>query len=346
MRSIQFLPGVSTTGEASTGFNVRGGNTDQNLMLLDEITLFNSSHLLGFMSVYNPDVVQDVSFFRGTAPANYGGRAASVLQVRLKEAKASRVNVSGGVGLISSRLMVEAPIVPRKLSVYAAGRVAYADQLLKLIPIDALRGIKAGFADLTARADYFPNAANKLSLTLFSSTDRFGLPGDSLPQVGLASSRTLFNWQTQAVSLGWSRYLSTRWQLQTTVVWSRYQSTISSPDSARAYALTSGVGYQQIKTGLTYAANARLQVETGLSVLRYGVTAGRLIPSSPQSQINPVTLPNEQAIEAGVLRATQSHPVETSIGAGRFALFVVWQSGTGNNLHLPRQRPPTARKLD
>jgi ferric enterobactin receptor len=303
IRSIQLLPGVSSVGEASTGFNVRGGNTDQNLILLDDAPLFNSSHLLGFMSVFNPDVVQDVNFFRGSVPANFGGRAASVLQVRLKEAKATQLSVSGGLGLISSRLKVEAPIIRNKLAFYAAGRIAYADQLLRVVPIPALTGVKAGFTDGTFRADYFPNPKNKLSLTVFTSTDRFRLPGDSLTQVDLSGSRAEFGWKTQAVTLGWSRYLSARWQVQTTAVWSRYRSTISNPDSARAYNLTSGVDYQQIKSGLTYAGGRetgpRFQAEAGLSGIVYDVVTGQLLPTHPRSQVNPVRLPNQRAIEAG-----------------------------------------------
>ncbi len=117
LRTVQFLPGVSNVGEASTGFNVRGGNADQNLILVDDAPVFNASHLLGFISVFNPDVVQDISFYRGSVPASYGGRAASVLQTRLKEAKATRFGMSGGIGLMSSRLKIDAPIIKKKRAV-------------------------------------------------------------------------------------------------------------------------------------------------------------------------------------------------------------------------------------
>ncbi len=300
MRMVQFLPGVSNVGEASTGFNVRGGNADQNLILLDDAPLFNASHLLGFISVFNPDVVQDVSFYRGSVPANYGGRAASVLQTRLKEAKATRFGVSGGLGLISSRLKIEAPLIRNKLSFYAAGRIAYADQLLRLFPVRALAGVKAGFTDAVLRADYFPNAKNKLSLTVFNSTDRFRLPGDSLRQVELDGSGSEFGWKSRIVTFGWSRYVSARWQVQTTGVWSRYRSSISTPDPARAYRLTSGIDYKQLKTNLTYTNGTRFQAEAGLSGILYDVVAGRLEPNHPCSQVNPVLLPNQRAIETGV----------------------------------------------
>ena len=300
LRTVQFLPGVSNVGEASTGFNVRGGNADQNLILLDDAPVFNASHLLGFISVFNPDVVQDISFYRGSVPANYGGRAASVLQTRLKEAKATRFGVSGGIGLMSSRLKIDAPIIKNKLAFYAAGRIAYVDQLLNLFPVQALTGVKAGFTDAVLRADYFPNATNKISLTVFSSNDRFRLPGDSLRQVELDGSRSEFRWKTRIVSLGWSRYLSNRWQVQTTGIWSRYQSTISTPDSVRAYQLTSGIDYGQFKSHFTYTNGPRFSAEAGLSGTLYDVTVGQLEPNHPRSQVNPVRLPSERAIETGV----------------------------------------------
>jgi hypothetical protein len=303
LRTVQFLPGVSNVGEASTGFNVRGGNADQNLILVDDAPVFNASHLLGFISVFNPDVVQDISFYRGSVPASYGGRAASVLQTRLKEAKATRFGMSGGIGLMSSRLKIDAPIIKNRLAFYAAGRIAYVDQLLNLFSVQALTGVKAGFTDAVLRADYFPNATNKISLTVFSSNDRFRLPGDSLRQVELDGSRSEFQWQTKVVSLGWSRYLSSRWQVQTIGTWSRYQSTISTPDSLRAYQLTSGIDYGQFKSNFTYSgrtdAARHIQAEAGLSGMLYNVTAGRLEPNHPLSQVNSVLLPNERAIEMG-----------------------------------------------
>ncbi len=300
LRTVQFLPGVSSVGEASTGFNVRGGNADQNLILLDDAPVFNASHLLGFISVFNPDVVQDINFYRGSVPAQYGGRAASVLQTRLKEAKATKLGVSGGLGLLSSRLKIDAPIIKNKLAFYAAGRVAYVDQVLKLFPIKALAGAGAGFTDAVLRADYFPNITNKLSLTVFNSTDRFQLPGDSLQTVALAGSQTAFRWQTRIVSLAWSRYLSSRWQVQTTGTWSRYQSTISTPDSARSYNLRSGIDYGQFRSNFTYTNGTRIQAEAGISGIVYDVTAGQLDPGDARSNINPVRLPNERAVETGM----------------------------------------------
>ena len=304
LRSVQMLPGVSSVGEASTGFNVRGGAADQNLILLDEVPLFNAQHLLGFLSVFNPDVVQDMDFYRGSAPARYGGRAASVLHVRLREANAARFGLSAGIGLLSSRLMLEAPIVKDKMAFYVAGRLSSVNTMLKVFPIKAVAGVQGGFNDLNARLDFRPNARNKLSLTAFRSSDSFTLPGDSLNQVELSGSATTFAWRTNAATLSWSHYLSARWQVQSSAVWSRYVAEVSVPDSAKAYLLTSGVDYAQFKTNFTYAPNDRWQTDLGLSAIRYGVTAGQLDAVGPFSQVNPVRLPNEQALEGAAYANT------------------------------------------
>ncbi len=132
IRSIQLLPGVTTVGEGAAGFNVRGGSIDQNLILLDEAPVYNSSHLFGFFSVFNPDAVKDVKLLKGGIPAQYGGRLSSLLDVRMKDGNAKNMAFSGGIGTISSRFAVEGPLVKDKSSFIVAGRRTYGDLFLKL----------------------------------------------------------------------------------------------------------------------------------------------------------------------------------------------------------------------
>jgi hypothetical protein len=139
IRAIQLLPGVSTVGEGASGFNVRGGGVDQNLILLDEAPVYNSSHLLGFFSVFNPDAVKDVKLIKGGIPAQYGGRLSSILDVRMKEGNSKRFAASGGIGTISSRLTLEGPIQKDKSSFIVAGRRSYGDLFLKLSPNENMR---------------------------------------------------------------------------------------------------------------------------------------------------------------------------------------------------------------
>eukprot|EP00560_Eucampia_antarctica_P009684 CAMPEP_0197829888 /NCGR_PEP_ID=MMETSP1437-20131217/6445_1 /TAXON_ID=49252 ORGANISM="Eucampia antarctica, Strain CCMP1452" /NCGR_SAMPLE_ID=MMETSP1437 /ASSEMBLY_ACC=CAM_ASM_001096 /LENGTH=157 /DNA_ID=CAMNT_0043431901 /DNA_START=464 /DNA_END=934 /DNA_ORIENTATION=- len=147
IKSITLLPGVTNAGEGSSGFNVRGGGADQNLILLDEATIFNSSHLFGFFSVFNPDAIKDIKLYKGGIPAKYGGRVSSVLDIYQKEGNSNKFQMNGGIGLISSRLLVEGPLKKGKGSFLLAGRSSYAHLFLPLFDLDNV----AYFYDLNTK---------------------------------------------------------------------------------------------------------------------------------------------------------------------------------------------------
>ena len=151
VRAIQLLPGVTTVGEGATGFNVRGGKIDQNLVLLDDAPVYNSSHLFGFFSIFNPDAVKDVKLIKGGIPAQYGGRASSILDVRMKEGNTKKLEVNGGIGTIFSRLSIEAPIIKDKASFIVAARRSYTDILAKPFLTGNNANTKFYFYDLTAK---------------------------------------------------------------------------------------------------------------------------------------------------------------------------------------------------
>ncbi|MDG1658526.1 MAG: TonB-dependent receptor [Crocinitomicaceae bacterium] len=154
MKTLQLTPGVKTAGEGNSGFFVRGGAADQNLVLLDEAVVYNASHLLGFFSVFNSDAVKDVSLYKSGIPAEYGGRASSVMDVKMKDGNLKKFGVSGGIGLISSRLALEGPIVKDKGSFIVSGRRSYLDVFLKLSKDEDRRNTKLYFYDLNAKANY------------------------------------------------------------------------------------------------------------------------------------------------------------------------------------------------
>lgn len=175
VKSIQLLPGVSTVGEGASGFNVRGGSVGQNLVLLDEAPVYQSSHLFGFFSVFNPDAVKDVKLYKGGIPSQYGGRLASILDVRMKEGNNKGYDVSGGIGTVFSRLAIEGPIKKDKASFIIAGRRSYADLLAKAFT-DVLRdGAALYFYDLTAKANVTLNDKNRLYLSGYFGRDVFKL---------------------------------------------------------------------------------------------------------------------------------------------------------------------------
>jgi len=160
LKSILLLPGVTNAGEGASGFNVRGGGADQNLILLDEATIFNSSHVFGFFSVFNPDAIKDLKLYKGGIPARYGGRASSVLDIYQKDGNSKEFHVNGGIGLISSRILAEGPIVKDKGSFLIGGRASYAHLFLKLS--EDQKDNSAYFYDLNTKLSYKLNDNNSL----------------------------------------------------------------------------------------------------------------------------------------------------------------------------------------
>lgn len=215
VRAIQLLPGVTTVGEGATGFNVRGGNIDQNLVLLDEAPVYNSSHLFGFFSVFNPDAVKDVKLVKGGIPSLYGGRISSILDVRLKEGNAKKPEVNGGIGLIFSRLSYERPLFKGRGSFIVAGRRSYADVLAQPFLRGDLKGSSFYFYDLTAKGNYRINDKNTVFLSGYLGRDVFG-------------SDFGFNWGNQTASLRWNHVFSDKLFLNTTAFYSNYDYTLDS----------------------------------------------------------------------------------------------------------------------
>ncbi len=171
IKSILFLPGVTNAGEGQSGFNVRGGGADQNLILLDEATIFNSSHLFGFFSVFNPDAIKDLKLYKGGIPSRFGGRASSVLDIYQKDGNSKDFHINGGIGLISSRLLAEGPIVKDKASFLIGGRASYAHLFLKL----SNNKNSAYFYDLNTKLNYKFNKNNNLYLSGYFGRDVFDI---------------------------------------------------------------------------------------------------------------------------------------------------------------------------
>lgn len=173
IKSLALMPGIQTTGEFGTGFNVRGGSADQNLVLIEDVPLFNTSHLFGLISVLNSDGINSMSLYKGGIPASYGERASSVLNINMGTENLAKLSIKGGIGLINSRLNVEAPVT-KKFSIMIGGRTSYSDWMLKKMPDPELKSSSASFYDLNFMATYTFNKANKLSLFAYKSNDDFG----------------------------------------------------------------------------------------------------------------------------------------------------------------------------
>ncbi len=295
VRSLLLLPGVTTVGEGAPGFNVRGGSTDQNLILFDDAPIFNPSHLMGFFSVFNPDVVRDVTLNRGGVAAAFGGRASSVLDVKIREPDAEKWSVGGGIGLVASRLGVEGPIIKNKLSFLAATRVSFNDFLFRMAP-PGLTGTRANFYDLTTKLKYQPSEKNTITLTGYVSTDVFKLPSDSLSGQEINASSTQFNYQTINGTLRWNYFVSKQLNVATSLIVSQYRADLSAADSANAFRLRSGVGHRQLKSDVTFTPDETHQWQAGVSLIDYVLQPNTRTPG-PRSSVLPLDLARERAYE-------------------------------------------------
>ena len=211
LKIIQLLPGIKSAGEGNGNFHVRGGAADQNLVLLDEAHLYNPSHLLGFFSTFNGDVVKDVTIIKGNSPAQYGGRLSSVLDVRMREGNNQKFQTSGGLGLISSRLAIEGPIQKNKSSFLIAGRRSYADLFLKIIPKYA--DYVLFFNDLNLKANYQIDESNRIFVSGYIGEDQLGLSSD----FGI-------KWGNKTGTIRWNRTFNANWFSNTSLIYSNYYS--------------------------------------------------------------------------------------------------------------------------
>ncbi|WP_367390787.1 TonB-dependent receptor [Lewinella sp. LCG006] len=289
LRSIQLLPGVSTVGEGATGFNVRGGSIDQNLVLLDEAPVYNSAHLFGFFSVFNPDAVKDVELFKGGIPARYGGRLSSILDVRMKEGNSKKLAVNGGVGFIFSRLAVEAPIVKDKASFIVAARRSYIDVLAKPFLNDDLGETTLNFYDLTLKTNYKLNDNNQFFLSGYFGRDNFGF-GDAAG----------FNWGNQTTSLRWNHIFSNKLFANTTLYYSNYEYSIDFGNTAEnAFDWTAKIVNTSIKPRFTYYITPNNILRFGGEAINYRFEPANAFISS-DGETQDISLDERFALEGGV----------------------------------------------
>ena len=295
LRGLQSLPGVTSVGEASNGVNIRGGTTDQNLILLDGTPIFNPTHMFGLFSVFPPDVLNTVDLYKGNVPARFGGRAASVLDVSLRNPSLDGFRLSGGISVVSNKLTVDMPIIKGKLGIMVAGRGAFNDFLLPLVS-DQLAGIKAKFGDGVVKVFWRMNDRNTLTVTGYASKDLFQTALlANLPNVN--GSATRYDHQTVNVMARWFHSFSDRMNLQTTALYVHYVPKILSPElnSTNVVTLRSSVEQRQFQSNLNYQLpNQKLEV--GVSGTHYRIEPGALLPGQ-SDHVNYVTTPTENGLE-------------------------------------------------
>jgi len=287
VKSILLLPGVSTVGEGSTGFNVRGGGIDQNLVLLDEAPVYNSSHLFGFFSVFNPDAVKNVKLIKGGIAPEYGGRLSSILDIRMKEGNKKEFTGSGGVGAIFSRLSLEGPIKKDKASFLIAGRRSYADILARPFLNDNLSGSRFYFYDLTAKVNYEIDPKNRLFLSGYFGRDVFG-------------SGFLFNWGNATGTARWNHIFNDKLFMNLTAFYSDYDYAFGvEGDGEDDFDWSSSIVSYSVKPDFSYYINNNNTLKFGGQSIYYNFKPA-VAEFISDGQTNSLSLPEKFGIENGL----------------------------------------------
>jgi hypothetical protein len=257
VKVVQLLPGVTTVGEGATGFNVRGGSIDQNLILLDEAPVYNSSHLFGFFSIFNPDAVKDVKLIKGGIPSQYGGRLSSILDIRMKDGNSKKFEVNGGLGLLFSRLSVEGPLIKNKVSFILAARRSYLDVYFPLFNNESLKKVKAKFYDYTGKINWIINDKNRVYLSGYLGRDDFNFGGDG--SFG-------FNNGNKTSTLRYNHIFNSKMFSNVSFVYSNYDYAIGAGDEVDGFTWKSNIINATMKPEFTYYLNDKNTVTFGGSV--------------------------------------------------------------------------------
>lgn len=285
LRTISLLPGVKAAGEGNTGFFVRGGASDQNLILLDEAPVYNASHLLGFFSTFNSDAIKDVSLYKGGMPAEYGGRLSSVLDVKMLDGNNKEFGVEGGLGLISSRIKAEGPIQEDKGSFLVSARRTYIDLFTRLSKDSVVKGSSLYFYDLNLKANYHFDSRNVLFLSGYFGHDDIGL-------------KNTFgtNWGNATGTLRYNHIFSNKLFSNTSLIFSNYHYEAESFLTNDDFQATSAITDLNFKEDLQYTTSDNHTIKFGLNILRHSITPGN-INSSATSSINNTSVEKRYGFE-------------------------------------------------
>ncbi len=268
IKSLVLLPGITNAGEASSGFNVRGGAADQNLILLDEATVFNSSHLFGFFSVFNPDAIKDVKLFKGGIPARYGGRVSSVLEIFQKEGNSKEFKVNGGIGAVASRLLIEGPIQKDRTAFLIGGRASYAHLFLPIFDINS----KAYFYDLNTKINHKINKNNSIFLSGYFGRDLFNV-----------SERFVNVYGNAVGNFRWNHLFSDKLFSNLSIIYSDYYYGLEL--DFVGFEWDSGIQNFNVKYDLKHYLNNKFQLNYGINSIYYVFNPGKIVPNSPDSGI-------------------------------------------------------------
>jgi len=288
IKTLQLMPGIQATGEGFSGFNVRGGSPDQNLILFDEATVYNASHLMGFFSIFNNDAVKDMKIYKGDIPAQYGGRLSSLLDIRMKDGNQKNLEATGGIGTISSRLTLEVPVIEDKWSVLVAGRRTYADLFLLLSSDEALNATKLYFYDLNLKTNYTINEKDRIFVSGYFGRDALKF-GDSYS----------FDWGNYTLTTRWNHLFSEKLFSNFSFIYSKYDYKMESGMESIGFKWASNLEDFKLKADLNYYPNPRNSIKFGFEAIHHHFVPGKATSSSDVADIT-ISTPQSYAMEYGI----------------------------------------------
>ena len=314
MKVILTLPGVTSVGEASNGFNVRGGSADQNLILFDEATIYNPTHLFGFFSAFNPDVVKGIELYKSAIPEKYGGRLSSVLDVSMPDGNSKRWSGTAGIGPLTSKLVIEGPLKKEKTSLIAGVRTTYSNWLLGILPDNSgYRNSKANFYDANLRITHIIDAKNTLNLMGYISSDQFNLNND-----------TTYKYSNRNANLKWKHIFNNKSFSLITAGLDHYQYSVSNDKQPlNAFKLGFKIDQTYFRADFTYSPGNKHVISYGLNSIYYKLHPGSFDPTGPKSLVIANTVPAEQGLENALYLGDQFSVNDNfSINAGlRYSVF-------------------------
>lgn len=290
LKVVLTLPGVTSVGEGSAGFNVRGGSADQNLILLNDVTIYNPTHLFGFFSAFNPDVIKGVELYKSSIPEKYGGRLSSVLDVTAKDGNTKKFSGTGGIGLLTSKLVLEGPLAKDRSSFIVSGRTSYSNWLLKKIPNSSFTKSKASFYDLNFHLNHTLNSNNNLYINGYISNDQFQLNNDTSYQYG-----------NKNFNVKWKHIFSNKLYGVFTAGYDHYKYDVKSEsNTTNAYQMAFDINQANFRSDFTYALNLKHLFKFGLTSVYFKLHPGSLLPVGRQSLVLPDVLQPEQGLETAL----------------------------------------------
>lgn len=294
IKAIQLLPGVTSVGEGTSGFYVRGGGVDQNLILLDEASVYNASHLLGFFSVFNSDAIKDVKLYKGGIPAQYGGRLSSVLDVRMKEGNQKKFAMSGGIGTVSSRLTLESPFANGKGSFLVSGRRTYVDLFLLASKDPDVRNTKLYFYDLNLKGNYRISDKDRIFLSGYFGRDVSGF-GDEFR----------IEWGNTTGTARWNHVFNSKLFSNVTLIYSDFDYLLADSDPQFGIEWNSHIRDKSVKADFGYFINPKNTFRFGAIATQHNLDPGTLVGTGEDSDINDLLLPVNNSWEYAIYASNE-----------------------------------------